>query len=166
MKKIKTAFCSHRTDAKRRNITFNLTFEEWLAIWEQSGHLHERGTRKGQYCMARFGDVGSYAIDNVRIILHSENSSEMSQEYKKKPLLEETKRKISEAHKGMLHSEDAKIKMSLARRGKSLSESHKTAIAIGLKGKPKSQEHNAANSAAQKLSWARRKGLGDESWSI
>jgi hypothetical protein len=66
----------HKYSARNRNIPFLLTFDEWLKEWEDSGHLHERGCRKGQYCMARFGDQGPYAIGNVKIILHTQNIAE------------------------------------------------------------------------------------------
>src|SRR5215472_6042820 len=59
------AFVVQRADAKRRGIAFSFTFEEWLAVWQQSGKWAERGHRKGQYVMARFGDIGPYAIGNV-----------------------------------------------------------------------------------------------------
>jgi len=36
-------------------------------------HLHERGTRSGNYQMARKGDVGPYASSNVNIITLEEN---------------------------------------------------------------------------------------------
>lgn len=61
---------------KTRGIPFLLTFEEWLKIWVDSGKLEQRGRRKGEYCMARFGDKGPYAIGNVRIILTTDNSVE------------------------------------------------------------------------------------------
>jgi hypothetical protein len=69
-------FHSHKGGAKHRGIPFLLTYAEWLAIWEQSGHLHERGNRKGQYCMARYGDQGAYEVGNVRIVTNAENQVE------------------------------------------------------------------------------------------
>jgi hypothetical protein len=63
-----------KNNAKRRGIPFLLTEEEWYGWWQASGHYHERGTRKGQYVMARIGDVGPYALDNIVCITHAENS--------------------------------------------------------------------------------------------
>ena len=71
-----SAFRAHRHGAKARGIKFLLTFEEWLTIWNNSGHLHERGQHRGQYCMARYGDRGPYAIGNVKIILTAANTRE------------------------------------------------------------------------------------------
>ncbi len=69
----RTKYFDHKDNSRRRNIPFLLTFEEWLRIWVDSGHYHERGFRNGQYVMSRFGDKGPYSIDNVKIILAEEN---------------------------------------------------------------------------------------------
>jgi hypothetical protein len=53
-----------------------MTFEEWLQIWQDSGHLHERGPRKGQYVMCRYGDKGAYKRGNVRVASVEENIAE------------------------------------------------------------------------------------------
>ena len=65
--------CERRTDALGNPIEFKLTFEEWKDIWIKSGKLEQRGKRKGQYVMARYNDIGSYAVGNVYITLHSDN---------------------------------------------------------------------------------------------
>lgn len=59
-----------------RGILFKLTFEEWLQIWLESGHLRERGTGGDKYVMARNGDQGPYKVGNVRIVTCSQNSKE------------------------------------------------------------------------------------------
>lgn len=62
-----------RLDAEGKPIEFRLTFEQWNAIWDDSGKYQERGRRRGQYCMARFNDLGHYEVGNVFIQLHSDN---------------------------------------------------------------------------------------------
>jgi hypothetical protein len=62
--------------AKRRGIPFRLTFDEWFAIWLDSGHLEERGSGRDQYVMARLGNQGAYEVGNVKIITASEMSRE------------------------------------------------------------------------------------------
>lgn len=62
--------------AGKRGIEFNLSFQEWLTIWEDSGHLANRGPRRGQYVMARKGDIGAYTVGNVEIILSSQNNDD------------------------------------------------------------------------------------------
>jgi len=69
-------YIAHISNAKTRGIEFELTFDEWLGIWEKSGKFSQRGKKKGQYVMARFGDIGPYAVGNVKIILCSENIQE------------------------------------------------------------------------------------------
>lgn len=66
-------YVSHRGHAQGRGIAFEFTFDEWWQIWESSGRWAERGIRRGQYVMARFGDQGAYAIGNVEIITCGEN---------------------------------------------------------------------------------------------
>jgi hypothetical protein len=56
---------------KKRNIPFEITFEEWYQIWLDSGHWEERG--RGGYVMARKGDKGPYAVGNVDIKHHIDN---------------------------------------------------------------------------------------------
>lgn len=67
------AFIEQRRAARRRGIAFLLSFDEWLLIWEQSGHLHERGCHRGEYVMARPGDTGAYEVGNVEIVTCSTN---------------------------------------------------------------------------------------------
>lgn len=73
---LREAYRSHKSRAVSYGIPFLLTFYEWAAIWEESGHLLERGRKKGQYVMARFGDTGPYSTDNVKIITNADNIRE------------------------------------------------------------------------------------------
>jgi len=67
-------FCEHRSSARHRGIAWNLTFEEWWAIWQP--HWALRGKRRNQLVMARLGDTGPYAVGNVKIITARENRLE------------------------------------------------------------------------------------------
>lgn len=58
-----------------RGIKFELTFWQWWAIWQASGHWDERGRGQG-YVMCRKGDIGPYAVGNVYIDTAAHNSSE------------------------------------------------------------------------------------------
>ena len=69
-------FENHKRKARARGIPFLLTFEEWWKIWAESGHWRDGGCERGQYCMARYGDLGAYEVGNVRIILNEENQRE------------------------------------------------------------------------------------------
>lgn len=71
-----SAFKNQKNAARHRKIDWDLTFPEWIRIWEESGHIEERGFGSGKYVMSRICDIGSYSKDNVRIITHNENSKE------------------------------------------------------------------------------------------
>jgi hypothetical protein len=66
-------FGQHLMRASEHAIPFCFSPEEWWRVWQESGHWHERGNRKHQYCMARINDTGPYAIWNVEIITCAEN---------------------------------------------------------------------------------------------
>jgi hypothetical protein len=55
-------------------VEFRMTFEEWLAVWLESGRYHLR--RSGGWCMARYGDLGHYEVGNVRIASPAENTAD------------------------------------------------------------------------------------------
>lgn len=63
-----------RRDRTGIQLEMRLTFEQWLNIWLASGKILMRGVWKGQYCMARKGDLGHYEVGNVFIQLASENA--------------------------------------------------------------------------------------------
>lgn len=69
-------FERQRNAARGRGIPWELTFAQWLGVWESSGKIGERGRGKDKFCMARIGDVGAYSVDNVIIKTHSENCRE------------------------------------------------------------------------------------------
>jgi hypothetical protein len=71
-----SAYSAQRSKARHRGIPFELSFEEWLKVWEDSGRLPERGRRRGQYVMARNGDQGAYAVGNILIITADKNIQE------------------------------------------------------------------------------------------
>jgi hypothetical protein len=89
-----------RKDRNGDPIEWLFTFETWLEIWLKSGHWHQRGCRRGQYVMARFGDVGPYAPWNVEIKTVGENHSEASKGRSLPPRTEEHRKKLREANTG------------------------------------------------------------------
>ena len=68
-------FKQQRRQAKQRDISWQMTFEEWISVWQESGKWEQRGKRNGEYVMARQGDVGPYSVGNVYICLATENHS-------------------------------------------------------------------------------------------
>lgn len=114
------AFTLQRYGANMRGIAFKLTFEEWWDIWVLSGHWPDRGCRKGQYVMARFGDVGPYAVGNVRIISVEENRSEQRYSPERRARIVQALRgnKHGRANKGKTWSvsEAARLRMSMGQQ--------------------------------------------------
>jgi hypothetical protein len=70
-------YYQHKNRAERRGIPFELTFKQWLKIWQDSGHLPKRGSGQGQYVMARLSGRGSFKIGNVGIIPVEDNNSHL-----------------------------------------------------------------------------------------
>ena len=79
------AYRSHEKSAAARGIAFDLTLSQWWAIWQASGHAHERGRGKGKYCMSRMSDAGGYTLGNVHIQPCVENSRDAVSKWKDKP---------------------------------------------------------------------------------
>jgi hypothetical protein len=115
-------FSAHKSNAKRRGIEFNLTFDEWKQIWLNSGKWDQRGRGAEKYCMCRIGDKGAYSVENVFIGQGKHNVSEGNIG---KPDSPETKLKKSQAAKGKkhpwsagdknpMHRPDVKVKVSQA----------------------------------------------------
>lgn len=63
-----------RSNAKRRGIAWDFSFDSWLAVWVASGHFAQRGRGRGKYVMARRGDIGPYSPTNVEIVLYETNA--------------------------------------------------------------------------------------------
>lgn len=134
------AFQNQRVSARRRGISFELTWEQWLDVWTKSGKLAQRGRRLGQlgqYVMARFGDKGPYKLGNIKIIKCEKNHREGT---------------IGK-FLGVPKSEEQKRKQSITMTGRKLTEEHKKNIGLGVKGKRKgialSPEHKARISEVQ-----------------
>jgi hypothetical protein len=106
LKVAKRHYWSHRGNAKKRNIPFLFTFEEWCYVWEQSGKWDQRGSGRGKYNMSRYGDKGPYTVDNVYINLHENNAREG---HLGSTLKKETKDKIGASQLGKLRQ---KIKVT------------------------------------------------------
>ena len=62
--------------ARQRGIEFNISFEDWMKVWLDSGHWNQRGKGKGKYNMSRINDVGPYTYENVFIQSHEGNASD------------------------------------------------------------------------------------------
>ena len=57
------AFNNQRCNAKKRGISFEFEYQEWIDWW--GDEINSRGCRAGQYVMARISDSGPYHPCNV-----------------------------------------------------------------------------------------------------
>jgi hypothetical protein len=115
--KDRKAYSSQRLSAGCRGIDFKLTFEEWYDWWQATGHYHERGRKKGQYCMSRIGDTGAYELGNIFCQLFSKNVSDAQSD---RIDSKETIDKRAAHHLGATRSDDAKLNMSKAQAGRTV----------------------------------------------
>ncbi len=61
----KQAYATHKSSAAARGVPFELSFEQWWAIWEEN--YGRRGVASDQLGMCRTRDEGGYSIGNVRL---------------------------------------------------------------------------------------------------
>ena len=107
-------------NALARGIQFLLSYEQWLAIWNESGKLDQRGRGAEKYCMCRHGDVGPYEVGNVFIGSGRENvragnlGKEMSQEVRDKISVSNSGKPHpwSAGDKNPMHRPEVKAKIS------------------------------------------------------
>lgn len=151
---------NHRMDARRRGISFELTFEGWLRIWVDSGRLAERGPHKGQYVMARFGDKGAYAVGNVRVALVQENHAEAWVRPTQRAA--QHRRLLGNKYRvGKKASVEQREALSLARmgntnrRGKTASEETRAKISAALRGNKNTLGRKLSAATRAKMSAAR-----------
>jgi hypothetical protein len=52
-------------------IDIDMTFDEWYAWWDATGHFDERGPAKDQYCMSRIDITQPYSTTNIECILNT-----------------------------------------------------------------------------------------------
>jgi len=124
-KEYKKAYTQQKSNANQRNVGFELSFSEWLALWHWSGKLEERGRGKDKYCMARIGDDGPYSICNVYITQNAKNVSDGNigkkdtdiTRIKKSLSASGLKRPWVAGDKNPMHRADVKAKISAATSG-------------------------------------------------
>lgn len=107
-----------RSAAKQRGIEWLISFDDWCAVWMDSGKWSLRGRNKGKYCMSRIGDAGPYSKENVFIQLHGMNTTDAHKGRKDGPLSDDHKRKLRLPRKPM--SLEARARISAARKGKNM----------------------------------------------
>jgi len=64
-------FREQKQNARRRNISFDFTYDSWIEWWGED--IVNRGKGKDKLVMARNNDTGAYHPDNVIKMLNQEN---------------------------------------------------------------------------------------------
>jgi hypothetical protein len=57
-----------KSSCKKRGYEIQLTLQEWLNIWINSGRWNERGRGRHDSCMGRIDVEKGYSVENVSII--------------------------------------------------------------------------------------------------
>lgn len=57
------AFWNQQAQARIRGIMFDLTYQQWIDWW--GADIDKRGRSNADLVMARYEDVGPYALDNI-----------------------------------------------------------------------------------------------------
>ena len=127
----------HKGKSLYRGIEFLLTFEEWWNLWQASGKWEQRGRRKDQYVMARFGDQGAYELGNVKICLVAEN--------------------VAESNRGMDHPAARRSAVMKSAWANATPKQRKYWAQVGV-GRVHSAETRAKQSEAARKLWAHRRG--------
>ncbi len=52
---------------RRKHNLIDITREEWITWWENTGVFDYRGTHKGQYYMARIDWTQPFSLDNIEL---------------------------------------------------------------------------------------------------
>jgi hypothetical protein len=143
---LKRKFRAQRKNAKRRNIEWAMTFEEWFRIWRQSGKLDMRGRCGDDYCMCRKLDAGAYEVGNVQIKTVHTNLTEKKPSVHT-PEFREALRRTNRKNKwflGKVHSAETKKKMSDHHRGNGFLGMHHTQKTIELKRRTWKNQYGSA----------------------
>lgn len=72
---IKAAFNNLKASAKKRNIEFTLTLEEFEEFCYETEYIQYKGKTKHCYSVDRIDNDKGYTRDNIRILTVSENAS-------------------------------------------------------------------------------------------
>lgn len=69
-----------RLSAKRRNISFRLTLEEFIAFCEETNYLQLVGVVTGGMTIDRVDPTQGYKLDNIQLLSVSENTAKGNRE--------------------------------------------------------------------------------------
>lgn len=70
---IQAAYQNLRTNAKRRNKEFDLTFEQFKEFAIKTNYILGKGKSQTSYHIDRIDETKGYTIDNIQILTNTEN---------------------------------------------------------------------------------------------
>jgi hypothetical protein len=73
-----------RSAVQERGLDFEIAFADWVAWWLTEDRWANRGTRRGQFVMCRFGDLGAYRLGNIYCGTVTDNGREAVESRMKK----------------------------------------------------------------------------------
>ena len=81
--------CCRKYDRTGHKVTRTLTVEQIQQLLDDAGiTIWQVGKRKGQYCLARYKDLGDYAWGNCRFVTKEENLNELFDNWDKDEVYE------------------------------------------------------------------------------
>jgi hypothetical protein len=71
-------FIQQKNQAQWREEGWDITFEQWKQLWDQSGQWDNRGRQRTCYCMTRIDHLVPWTPDNVEIVTREIHSRQQS----------------------------------------------------------------------------------------
>jgi hypothetical protein len=71
-------FIQQKNQAQWREEPWQITFEEWKQLWDESGQWHNRGRERSCYCMTRRDVMEPWTKHNAVVISREEHSRKQS----------------------------------------------------------------------------------------
>ena len=62
---VRSAYLNLKNNAKRRNKSFTLTFEQFESMCAETDYIRKKGHKKRSYTIDRIDEQGGYSIDNI-----------------------------------------------------------------------------------------------------
>lgn len=72
------AYSEQMRKAKEKGYGWNIGFDQWMTLWNNSGKLELRGNTKDDYVMARIDRIKPFTPSNIVICTNSENGKNKS----------------------------------------------------------------------------------------
>jgi len=65
-----------KSKALTNNVAFELSYQEWIELWNSSGKWAQRGPYADDYCLARIDSTKGFFVGNCYVITNRENATE------------------------------------------------------------------------------------------